>query len=147
MKVEDIMASPVIVANENDTLREVGIKMMSNRIGGLPVVNDDGEMVGFLSETDFTAKKENIPFSRVEAPQLFGKWVNKDEINKMYEEAKKVKVKEIMTKNVIALHPDDTIETFIEKIMEHNFHRFPVVENGKPVGMLSRRDLLKLIIT
>ena len=146
MKVEEIMASPVIVANENETLREVAIKMMSNRIGGLPVINDDGELVGFLSETDFTAKKQSIPFSRIEAPQLFGKWVNKDDIDEMYNEAKKIKVKEVMSEKVITLHPDDSIEEFIEKIMEHKFHRYPVVKDGKPVGIVSRRDLLKLII-
>lgn len=146
MKVEEIMASPVIVANENETLREVAIKMLSNRIGGLPVINDDGDLVGFLSETDFTAKKESIPFSRYEAPQLFGKWVNKNDIDEMYDEAKKVKVKEVMTENVVYLSPDDNIEDFVDKIIEHKFYRFPVVKDGKPVGMVSRRDLLKLII-
>ncbi len=72
--------------------------------------------------------------------------MNKDEIDKMYDEAKKVKVKEIMSERVIYVKPDDTIEELINKIIEHNYHRFPVVKDGKPVGMVSRRDLLKLII-
>ena len=146
MFVKDIMSFPVITANENDTLREVAIKMLENKIGALPVVDQEGNLVGFLSETDFSAKEHNIPFSRTLEPKLFGRWMTKQGIEKMYEDAKNSMVKEIMSQPVIFIEEDASIEELIEKIMKYNFHRIPVVKDGKPVGIVSRRDLLKLLI-
>ena len=146
MFVKDIMTFPVITANENETLRDVAIKMLEHKIGALPVVDDEGLIVGFLSETDFTAKEHSIPFSRNVQAQLFGKWLVKDEIIDMYEEAKMVKVKEIMSTPVIYVEEDDKIDVLVKKIMKYNFHRIPVVKDGKPVGIISRRDFLKLLI-
>lgn len=146
MFVKDIMSFPVITADEEETLRDVAIKMLENKIGALPVVDEEGKLVGFLSETDFTAKKHNIPFSRMTEPKLFGRWMRKDEIENMYKEARTIEVKEIMSKPVICVEEDDKIEELIKKIMKYNFHRVPVVKDGKPVGIVSRRDLLKLLI-
>lgn len=146
MFVKNIMSFPVITAGENDTLREVAIKMLENKIGALPVVDEEGNLVGFLSETDFTAKEHNIPFSRTHEPKLFGRWMTKQGIEKMYEDARNSKVKEIMSKPVISIEEDATIEELIEKIMKYNFHRIPVVKDGKPIGIVSRRDLLKLLV-
>ena len=145
-KVKDIMGFPVITANENDTLRDIAKIMLQNKVGGVPVVDEDNMLVGFLSETDFSAKEGNIPFSRNLAPQLFGRWLREDEVEKMYKEARTVKVKDIMTKPPIFVDQDDSINDLIDKIMKYDIHRLPVVEDGKVVGMVSRRDLMKLLI-
>ena len=145
-KVSDIMVYPVITANEEDTLRDIAKIMLDNKVGGVPVVNENNNLVGFLSETDFSAKQNNIPFSRNLAPQLFGRWLSQDEIEKMYKEARSVKVKDIMTKPPISVDADDTISQLIEKIMKYDIHRLPVIKDDKVVGMVSRRDLLKLLL-
>jgi len=144
--IKDIMVSSVHTANENDTLSEVAVKMLEKNVGCLPVLNDDGKLVGFLSETDFAGKEKLIPFSRNHAPQLFGKWLNEDGIEEMYKNAKTVKVKEIMSTPSISIEQDETIADLIEKIMKYNIHRIPVVNGEKLVGIVSRRDLLKLLI-
>lgn len=146
MKVKDIMAKPVFTAQEDDNLRDIAVKMLHNKIGGLPVVNSEGNITGFLTESDFALKAHGIPFSRNTAPKLFGKWINRDEVEKMYVEAGKIQVKEVMTKNVVTVSPEDSIESLIHKFMDHHYRRLPVVENGKPVGMVSTRDLLKILI-
>ena len=145
-KISDIMAFPVITANEDDTLRDVAKKMLDKNVGGLPVVDEDGKLIGFVSETDFSAKQNNIPFSRNLAPQLFGRWLNEGEIEKMYKEARSIKVKDIMTKPPIYVNEDETIPALIEKIMKYDIHRVPVVNDGKLVGIVSRRDLMKLLV-
>jgi len=145
--IKDIMVSSVHTANENDTLSEVAVKMLEKNIGCLPVMNDDGKLVGFLSETDFAGKEKLIPFSRNHAPQLFGKWLNEGGIEEMYKNAKTVKVKEIMSTPPICIEQDETITDLIEKIMKYNIHRIPVVNGEELVGIVSRRDLLKLLIS
>jgi CBS domain-containing protein len=141
------MVSTVYTANENDILSEVAVKMLEKNVGCLPVIDDEDKLVGFLSETDFAGKEKLIPFSRNHAPQLFGKWLNEGGIEEMYNNAKTIKVKEIMTTPPITIEEDETITVLIEKIMKYNIHRIPVVNNDKLVGIVSRRDLLKLLLS
>jgi len=145
--IKDIMVSTVYTANENDILSEVAVKMLEKNVGCLPVIDDEDKLVGFLSETDFAGKEKLIPFSRNHAPQLFGKWLNEGGIEEMYNNAKTIKVKEIMTTPPITIEEDETITVLIEKIMKYNIHRIPVVNNDKLVGIVSRRDLLKLLLS
>jgi len=145
--IKDIMASSVYTANENDTLSEVAVIMLEKNVGCLPVLDDEDKLVGFLSETDFAGKEKLIPFSRNHAPQLFGKWLNEGEIEKMYQNAKTIKVKEIMSTPPITIEEDATITDLIGKIMKYDIHRIPVVNDDKLVGIVSRRDLLKLLLS
>jgi len=145
--IKDIMASSVYTASENDTLSEVAVIMLEKNVGCLPVLDDEDKLVGFLSETDFAGKEKLIPFSRNHAPQLFGKWLNEGEIEKMYQNAKTIKVKEIMSTPPITIEEDATITDLIEKIMKYDIHRIPVVNDDKLVGIVSRRDLLKLLLS
>lgn len=143
--IKDIMVSSVHTANENDTLNEVAVKMLEKNVGCLPVLDDEGKLVGFLSETDFAGKEKLIPFSRNHAPQLFGKWLNEGGIEEMYKNAKTMKVSEIMSTPPISISEDETVVDLIEKIMKYNIHRIPVVKDEELVGIVSRRDLLKLL--
>ncbi len=146
MKVHEIMSSPVKVVDEDTSLEEVAKLMLDERIGGVPVVDKDGKIIGIVTESDFSAKEHAIPFSRNYAPQLFGEWMSKEGIEKAYEAARNVKVKEIMTKSVHTVTEDDTLAEAVRTMLEHRVHRVPVVKDGVPVGIISRRDLLKLVV-
>lgn len=145
MKIKNLMTSPAITIHQDDTLKDAASKMINKKVGCLPVVNDEDELVGILSESDFIAKSHNIPFSRYDAPQLFGTWVSKDQIERMYKEASSIKIKDIMTKNVVTVTEDETIQDLVNKLIKYGFYRFPVVRDKKPIGMVSKRDFLKLI--
>ena len=144
-KIKDIMVKNVFTANEDDTLSEAAVKMLEKDVGCLPILNEEGKLTGFLSETDFAAKEKLLPFSRNHAPQLFGKWLNEGGVEEMYKKAKKMKVKEVMSTPPIYIQDDETIVDLIEKIIKYNIHRIPVVKDDKLVGIVSRRDLLKLL--
>ena len=144
-KIKDIMVKNVFTANENDTLSEAAVKMLEKNVGCLPILDDDGKLTGFLSETDFAAKEKLLPFSRNHAPQLFGKWLNEGGVEEMYKKAKKMKVKEVMSKPAVSISEDENIVDLIGKIIKYNIHRVPVVKDDKLVGIVSRRDLLKLL--
>jgi predicted transcriptional regulator len=145
MKIKSLMSSPVETIHESETLKDAASKMTKKRIGCLPVVNDEGELVGILSESDFIAKSHSIPFSRVDAPQLFGVWMSRDKVEEMYKEAADIKIKDIMTKNVITITEEETVDDLVKLLIKHNYYRYPVVKDNKPIGMVSKRDFLKLI--
>ena len=59
-RVKDIMTSPLITIPADWTLKECAIKMRENKIHHLPVVNEEGELVGMISDTDFLAAAEAL---------------------------------------------------------------------------------------
>lgn len=146
MKVSEIMTEPAIVISQDRTLEEVAEKMLHNHIGGLPVVDDEGKIIGIVTESDFSAKEHAIPFSRNYAPQLFGEWMSKEGVEKAYEAARSIAVKEIMSSHVVTVSEDTTVAEVVRQMLEHSVHRVPVVRDGVPIAMVSRHDLLKLVV-
>ena len=146
MKAKEIMNSPVITANENDSLEQCARKMLEFRIDELPVVNDDGKLTGFLSVTDFVAKKTTVSFSRTEILELFGQWFDREEIERIYKDAKRITAKEVMSSPVISITPDKSVKEVFEKLAGAGIHSVVVVEDEKPVGLVSVSDFLKLIV-
>jgi CBS domain-containing protein len=97
--------------------------MAEKNIGGLPVVDADGNVVGFFSERDYARKVI-----------LMGK------------SSQATAVGELMSHPVYCVSPDDTIETCMELMTEKHIRHLVVCEDGKMVGLVSIGDLLKAVI-
>lgn len=144
MKVKDIMTEPVITISEDTSLQEVAQIMIEHRIGGLPVINESGELTGIVTESDFTAKEKCVPFSMFRAPQLFGTWLGND-AEDLYARAKNIPAREVMSTSVVTVTENDSIEKVLELILKYDINRIPVVKDRKPVGIVARRDLLRVM--
>ena len=147
MKVKEIMTAPVITVKADQTLEQAAQLMLDKHVGGIPVVDHEGKVKGMVTESDYSAKEHGIPFSRIYAPQLFGKWMSKEGIEKAYEAARNITVDKIMTAPVITISPEDTLAEAVRKMLERRIHRVVVAEDGVPVGIVSRHDLLKLVVS
>jgi CBS domain-containing protein len=146
MKVSEVMRTPVVVVRESTSLEDAARMMLQHDLRGIPVVNDLGKLCGFLSVSDFMAKDKSFVFARFSAPQLFGHWIPADGIENLYEEAKTKTVGEIMSRSVVKVTEDDSIEDVIELLLYRELNRIPVVRDEIPVGIIARYDLLKLVV-
>ena len=146
MKVREVMSTPVVVVQEEATLEEVARTMLDHHIGCAPVVNRKGLLVGVITESDFAAKEKGFPFSTFRAPQLLGQWISSDNVERIYEAARQLQAKEIMQPQVITVTEDQTMNDAVVLMFEHDINRIPVVREGVPVGIVSRHDLLRLLI-
>ncbi len=146
MNVSQIMRQPAVVIHEDTSLEEAARIMMEHKLRGLPVVDEQGKLCGFLSVSDYLAKDKYIPFSRFHAPQLFGKWISSEGIEQMYEEARTTPVKEIMSKNVIFVTEDDSVDKVVRLMLDRDLNRIPVVRDAVPVGIVARYDFLQLMM-
>jgi CBS domain-containing protein len=146
MKVSQIMRQPVISMHENDTLEEAARVMLDNNLRGVPVVNSEEKLSGFLSVSDFLAKDMRVPFTRYDSLQLFGKWLEQEGIEKSYEEARTMPIKEIMSRNVFTVTEDESVERVVELMVHHGLHRIPIVRDGVLVGIVARFDLLRMVL-
>lgn len=146
MQVKEVMSEPAITVNESASLAEIADLMLKEGIGCVPVVNNQGLISGIITESDFAAKEKGVPFSTFRAPQIFGQWMGKSGVEQMYQAAREMKAEEIMKSKVVTLTENDPLEKAIELLLKHNVNRLPVVRDGKPVGIVSRHDLLRLML-
>ena len=146
MKVSQVMRTPVVVVKETTSLEEAARLMLEHDLRGIPVVNEEGKLCGFLSVSDFMAKDKSFTFARFHAPQLFGHFIPAEGIESIYEEARTKTVGEIMSRSVVSVGEGDSIEDVIELLLYRELNRIPVVRDEVPVGIIARYDLLKLVV-
>jgi CBS domain-containing protein len=146
MNVSEIMSTPVVTVGAKTTLPEIARIMLDRHIGGVPVVREDGRMIGIVTESDFAAKERGVPFCMLVLPQVLGHWLSKENLERVYEEAKTMTAKDIMTDSMITVTENDTVEEAVKRMCESKVHRLPVVRGHVPIGMLTRHDLLTMML-
>lgn len=146
MLAKDIMTKPVHTVDENSSLETAAQTMLLSHIGCLPVTNRLGQLVGIVTDSDFNEKERGVPFAVYRHPQWFEQWVTKTGVDKMYAEAEVRIVKEIMSTAVSTVLATDTLERVVDRMLKTGHRRLPVMSEGTLVGIVSRHDLLKLMV-
>ncbi len=126
LKVEDYMARKLITFRPDQAMHDVVDALMKHKISGGPVVNDQGELVGVISEGD--CLKEVVK----------GKYDNMPIFTGLVEEH--------MAKNVITVSPDLNIFEAAKMFLEKRLRRFPVIHDGKLIGQISQKDVMKAVL-
>ncbi|WP_022797376.1 CBS domain-containing protein [Thermus islandicus] len=146
MKVQDLMTPDPVVLRPEATLEEAARKILETRFGSFPVV-EGGRLVGLLRAEDLLPRPENIPFSDVEALQLFGEWVDKNVLEEIYRRYQKTPVRAAMRTDIPRVHPEDPLGKALEILLTGEIRHLPVVDGEeRVVGILTRSDILKLIL-
>lgn len=122
MVAKDIMNKIVTAAKKKTIGRDLAIKLLSGMYSGLPVVDDNGKVIGVVSEFDLLKAIRD------------GKALEQ------------VKAEDIMSKNPICVSENTTIEEIIALMVKNNIIRIPVVRNDTLVGVISRCDILSSIV-
>lgn len=120
-KAETIMKTDLITADRQDPIYEAIRTLVDNNITGLPVVDDDMNLVGVITEKDV----------------LRLLYDNRDESGK---------VEDFMTEKVISFGPGDSLIDIADSFINNHFRRVPIVTNGKLVGVISRKDIIAYIL-
>ncbi len=118
MIVRDAMTTGAVTVRETDSVMS-GLKLLVQKgISGAPVVSNESGLIGVVTEFDLLLAidyvGEEMPISRV------------------------------MTENVVSISPDAPLEEARKLMLTHNWRRLPVVDDSKVVGVLSRRDILRV---
>ncbi len=140
MKVKDVMDRDLTSISENTTLLEALALLAAHRTSGLPVLNDDGQVVGFLSEKDIL--KAIIPGYVGYMDETFAL----PDIDKIKNRVKMIggaPAREHMTKTPIVFEEDENLNNALVALFKKNIRRAPVVHNGLLVGMVDREEILR----
>jgi acetoin utilization protein AcuB len=131
MLVKDWMTTDPITVSPETSIMKASQIMKENNIRRLPVVNDKGQVVGIISDRDL---KEASPSK---ATTL--------DVHELYYLLSELKVKDIMSRKVIIIKPDDTVEKAAVIMLEHKVTGLPVVEGANLVGILSQGDVFRVL--
>ncbi|MCH4553921.1 MULTISPECIES: CBS domain-containing protein [Aestuariibaculum] len=123
LKVSDYMSTDLITFTPDQTIETVIEALIHHRISGGPVINDKHELVGIISEGDCIKK---ISESRYYNMPMQDKTIE-----------------HYMAKNVETIDGNMNIFDAASKFLNAKRRRFPIVENGKLVGQISQKDILK----
>jgi CBS domain-containing protein len=146
MKVADLMTRAPETLSPKATLAEAARKILETRYGGFPVVDEGGRLLGLLQVEELLPRPENVPFSDVEALQLFGEWVDEGTLQEIYRRYQSTPVEAVMLKEIPRVHPEDPLGKALQVLLTTEVRHLPVVDQeDKVVGILTRSDFLKLI--
>lgn len=132
-----------ITVNADALIEEAADLMVRNRISGLPVVNTEGFVVGMITEGDLIRRAELGTAGH--PPGWLATFLSPGRAAQEYVQAHGLRVREIMTNEVISVTPDLPLADVVELMRLKQVKRLPVLENGKLVGIVSRADLLRAL--
>ncbi|MDC3412212.1 CBS domain-containing protein [Aquibacillus sp. 3ASR75-11] len=144
MQAHQIMKKQVIKVKETSSVRSVIEKFIEHGISGLPVVNDNNEIVGYISDGDvmrFIGKHKSYVIDMF----AFVNVIEGDDVN-FEERARKIldlNVLEIAKKKIIKVAWNDDIENVAAVLGEKQIKKLPVERNGVLVGIISRGDVIR----
>jgi CBS domain-containing protein len=143
MKVKDVMEPNPITIPVSATYEEVAKILYTHGISGAPVIDENGELIGMVSEKDLFRILYPYYRSYYETPVSYTDMEDRE--NKL-EEVKDKKVDVYMTKILVTIEPDAPVMRAGAIMLAKQIHRLPVVENGKMVGIISRRLIYRTIL-
>jgi CBS domain-containing protein len=121
--VKDHMTTNLITFKPNQSVEEVIDSLIKNRISGGPVVNDNNELIGIISEGDCIKQISESRYYNMPSSDS--------------------SVEKHMISNVETIDGNMNIFDAANKFLESKRRRFPIVENGKLIGQISQKDILK----
>lgn len=141
MLVEEVMTAPIIGVGPTATVHEAARLMIAGRFGGLPVVKEDGTLVGMVSESDFL--RRSVDQTERKSPWWLDWFTSTGKCADEYFEIYGRTVEEVMSPNVATIRKDDTVDHAVDVMVNRRVKRLPVVEGDKVVGIVARADLLR----
>jgi CBS domain-containing protein len=138
MQVREVMTTEVMTVGPDTGLKAAARLMIDNGISGLPVVNDDGTLVGIITEADFLSREARRSHRRYRRllEALFGERETQPAGDT---------VGDAMTRHPVVVDPDTRVAEAAREMADRSIKRLLVVdEAGKLVGIVSRADIMRL---
>lgn len=142
-----VMTKDVVTVKKETTIRELAGIFTTRRISSAPVVDDNGDLIGIVTETDLVEQDKSLHIPTVIS--LFDWVIYLESARKFEKELKKMTgqtVGDIYTTEVETVAPATPIAEVADLMSSKKIHAIPVVEGRKVVGIIARIDLIRTMI-
>jgi CBS domain-containing protein len=139
MRIEDVMTRDVVTVKPDAVLKDAARELVGRRISGLPVVDDEGRVLGVLSEGDLLFKQRG---ARERNGGLLAWFVDRRHES---EDAKLEAhvVEEAMTSPAISIDAGWSLTAAAERMLANGVNRLPVIRGERLVGIVTRADIVR----
>ena len=143
MNAADVMVTHVITVGPDACLQDVAHILLTNRISAVPVVGNDGKILGIVSEGDLMRRAEvGTGRRRPWWPALL---TGREGLAAEYVKEHSRKVTDVMTRSVITATPETSLQDIATSLEKNGIKRVPIVKKGNVVGIVSRANLLQAV--
>jgi CBS domain-containing protein len=148
LKAKDLMTRDVITVSPETGVTEIARLLLEKRFNGVPVVNQNGDLVGLICQCDLIAEQKKLPIPSVFT--ILDAFIPIYPPGKMAKEVQKIaaiKASEAMTTDPETVGPEAGIDEIASIMVNKSIHTIPVLEDGKLVGIIGKEDILRTLVS
>ncbi|HBF43641.1 MAG TPA: hypothetical protein DDW42_08460 [Desulfobacteraceae bacterium] len=148
LNASDIMTTEVMTVKRDASLKDLAGLMYENHINGVPVVDDDGMLIGIICESDLIRKnkKLHIPTAVAIFDAVFYLESSK-KLEKEIERMNATKVEDLYTKEIVTVDEKTSIEEIATIMTQKKIYTIPVMNGDILVGIIGKTDLIRNIVS
>lgn len=147
LTAKDIMTKQVITAPKELSVEKLALLLWENKIGGAPVLDSDGNLIGVVTESDLIDQAKNLHIPTVVS--ILDSFVFLESTQKMDKEIEKMTgrvVGDICAKELVTVNEDASFSEIATIMAEKKIHTLPVLSaDGEMVGVIGKSDLIRAI--
>lgn len=145
MLAKDVMTTAILTVTPETDVGEIARTLLEAHISAIPVLADDGTLVGIVSEGDLMHRAE------AETRRRPSWWLRllatPEEPTERYLKEFGRRARDVMTRSVITVEPETPLTEIAAMLEKYHIKRVPVMKDGKLVGIVSRANLLRGVAT
>jgi len=146
LTAKDIMTRDVVTVKPETSIEELASLLVKHQISGVPVVDDAGDLYGIVTENDLISQNKRLHIPTVVS--FLDAAIYLESSKKFEQEVKRItatKAGDICARKVLTIAEDTTLVDIATIMDEKKTHLLPVVKNGKMVGIVGKRDVVKAV--
>jgi CBS domain-containing protein len=146
IKVKDFMIKDVISVSPETTMKEVMQTFVDKKIGGLPIVDQEGRLKGIITDGDILRAIKPIDRHIQDYFNLITYIQEQNMESRLSELADLPILKIAKTRGIVTVSPDDDMKQVVVILAKHHFKKLPVIDGeNRVVGVISRGDAIRNI--
>ena len=148
LNASDIMTTEVITVKTNTSLKELAKILYENHINGVPVVDDDGLLIGIICESDLIRKDKKLHIPTVVT--IFDAVLYLESPKKMEKEIQRVNattVEDLYSKEVLTVDEKTPVDEIATLMTQKKIYTIPVMDGDRLVGIIGKADLIRTLVS
>jgi predicted transcriptional regulator len=146
LTAKELMTPNVITVRKDTTVRELARLFTEHNISGAPVVDDEGKVIGVVTESDLIFQNKKVHLPTVVA--ILDAFIYLESPEKTEKELKKIAgstVGDIYAPSVITVQQDTPLDEVATLMAEKKIHTLPVMDGNTLVGVIGKSDIIRMI--